>query len=162
MPTKDKSNLKWSSYKQTWTRKKADHDLLFAKHARRGVGVLIVDKCTFGSVSSGTNYPRKWQRRVGLRLYGDWLLWAATTSPLTGPWMNSFMHFTSCMHLCSLWKNKVFTGGDFNAKSPEWGNTRLDARGRVLCDWCASLDLVVVNSGQHSTFIRRNSKSYLT
>lgn len=36
---------------------------------------------------------------------------------------------------------------DFNAKSPLWGSPAADARGKLLAEWCATLDLVVMNDG---------------
>lgn len=51
--------------------------------------------------------------------------------------------------------------GDFNAKSPEWGECREDARGRALSDWAAALQLVCLNEGSEPTFVRGESTSRL-
>ncbi|VVC46488.1 Endonuclease/exonuclease/phosphatase,Reverse transcriptase domain [Cinara cedri] len=48
----------------------------------------------------------------------------------------------------------VVVAGDFNAKSPAWGDSREDAKGRALADWAASLDLAVCNQGARPTFTR--------
>ncbi|VVC42593.1 Endonuclease/exonuclease/phosphatase [Cinara cedri] len=48
----------------------------------------------------------------------------------------------------------VVVAGDFNAKSPEWGDSREGAKGRALVDWAASLDLAVCNRGGRPTFTR--------
>lgn len=51
--------------------------------------------------------------------------------------------------------------GDFNAKAHEWGSPVIDARGEVLVEWMASLDLIAVNAGNAPTFVRKNSKSFI-
>lgn len=48
----------------------------------------------------------------------------------------------------------VLVAGDFNAKSPEWGDHREDAKGRALADWAASLGLIPCNRGDKPTFSR--------
>lgn len=42
--------------------------------------------------------------------------------------------------------------GDFNTKSPEWGDHHEDAKGRALVDWAASLNLILCNHGDKPTF----------
>lgn len=41
----------------------------------------------------------------------------------------------------------VVIGGDFNSKSPMWGDPREDERGRILTEWVSSLSLCVLNEG---------------
>ncbi|XP_043475040.1 uncharacterized protein LOC122506788 [Leptopilina heterotoma] len=55
----------------------------------------------------------------------------------------------------------VLIAGDFNSKSPEWGETRLDRRGTLVSDMVAANDLVVVNRGQEFTFKRGVSGSII-
>ncbi|KAI5751823.1 hypothetical protein M8J77_011204 [Diaphorina citri] len=52
-------------------------------------------------------------------------------------------------------------GGDFNAKSPEWGETRLDGRGRKLSEWIAMENLITQNIGNTPTFKRRDQESII-
>ncbi|GFN92585.1 RNA-directed DNA polymerase from mobile element jockey [Plakobranchus ocellatus] len=42
--------------------------------------------------------------------------------------------------------------GDFNAHSPAWGDSRRDGRGRVLEEFTAENDLIILNSGEQ-TFV---------
>lgn len=51
--------------------------------------------------------------------------------------------------------------GDFNAKSPVWGEHREDARGRLVTDWAAGLGLTCLNEGTVPTFVRGESSSRL-
>lgn len=51
-------------------------------------------------------------------------------------------------------KGMVLVAGDFNAKSPAWGDHKEDPKGRMLMDMMASLGMVVCNSGDRPTFSR--------
>ena len=44
--------------------------------------------------------------------------------------------------------------GDFNSKSPEWGEARLDRRGILVGEMVARNDLIVLNRGRELTFRR--------
>ena len=44
--------------------------------------------------------------------------------------------------------------GDFNSKSPKWGEARLDRRGILVGEMVARNDLIVLNRGKDFTFIR--------
>lgn len=48
----------------------------------------------------------------------------------------------------------VILAGDFNAKSPEWGDPREDRCGRALMDFSASVNLIACNTGDKPTFER--------
>jgi len=48
----------------------------------------------------------------------------------------------------------VIVAGDFNAKSPAWGDHREDQKGKTLLDMTASLGMAVCNSGDKPTFTR--------
>ena len=45
-------------------------------------------------------------------------------------------------------------GGDFNSKSPEWGEARLERRGIMVGEMVARNDLIVLNQGKEFTFRR--------
>ena len=45
-------------------------------------------------------------------------------------------------------------GGDFNSKSPEWGEARLDRRGILVGEMVSRNDLIVLNQGKEFTFRR--------
>ena len=44
--------------------------------------------------------------------------------------------------------------GDFNSKSPEWGEAHLDRRGILVSEMVARNDLIVLNRGRDFTFRR--------
>ena len=58
-------------------------------------------------------------------------------------------------------KGPVLITGDFNGKSPEWGETRLDKRGNAICEFVARNDLTVMNNGQEHTFRRGDTGSII-
>ncbi|KAJ8966142.1 hypothetical protein NQ314_003721 [Rhamnusium bicolor] len=51
-------------------------------------------------------------------------------------------------------KEKVIIAGDFNAKSPQWGEMTMDRRGEIITEWAAQNDLVILNQGNKPTFRR--------
>lgn len=55
----------------------------------------------------------------------------------------------------------VVVGGDFNAKSPEWGSTREDPRGEALADIMGDLNLGVCNVGTKPTYVGRGDGSVI-
>ena len=52
--------------------------------------------------------------------------------------------------------------GDFNSKSPEWGEARLDRRGILVGEMAARNDLIVLNQGRDVTFRRGAGGRLLT
>lgn len=52
-------------------------------------------------------------------------------------------------------------GGDFNAKSPEWGSYTTNIRGRILSEWIHSSNLCIVNVGNTPTFRREDQRSVI-
>lgn len=66
----------------------------------------------------------------------------------------AFEEFLDGVRLGLVWRlhetnlsRQVFVLGDFNAHSSQWGNTRMDTRGRVLSDWAAGHGLLLLNRG---------------
>lgn len=53
----------------------------------------------------------------------------------------------------------TIVAGDFNSKSALWGSRDTNARERVLVDWLASRNLVILNVGTASTCVRWQGKS---
>ena len=51
--------------------------------------------------------------------------------------------------------------GDLNIKSPLWGSPTTDVRGRYWTEWLASLDLVVMNTGDLPTFVRGTCETFI-
>lgn len=58
-------------------------------------------------------------------------------------------------------KGPVIVGGDFNAKSQDWGSCKEDNRGKALADLIASLGLISCNQGNEPTFVRGASESHI-
>jgi len=55
----------------------------------------------------------------------------------------------------------IIVAGDFNSHSAEWGSATDDARGSLLSDFAASLELVVCNVGSTLTYRRVNAASVI-
>lgn len=53
----------------------------------------------------------------------------------------------------------LIVAGDFNAKSPAWGESHINARGRSLVGWVSQLGLCVLNTGRVSTCSRPQGQS---
>ena len=49
--------------------------------------------------------------------------------------------------------------GDLNAKSTLWGSPRTNARGEIVAEWAAELDLQLLNEGRKSTCVRWQGES---
>lgn len=52
-------------------------------------------------------------------------------------------------------------GGDFNAKSWGWGESRQDRRGTLVAEWIGAENLVILNRGVVPTFRRRSQESII-
>lgn len=53
----------------------------------------------------------------------------------------------------------LIIGGDFNAASEVWGARKSNARGKLILDWMATMDLECLNEGRESTCIRPQGES---
>ncbi|KAJ8910519.1 hypothetical protein NQ315_012816 [Exocentrus adspersus] len=51
-------------------------------------------------------------------------------------------------------KERALIVGDFNGKSPQWGENTMDRRGEKIVEWVAQNDLVILNQGNRPTFRR--------
>lgn len=58
-------------------------------------------------------------------------------------------------------RGEILITGDFNAKSPEWGEHRLDTRGQMVCELLTRWHLKVANNGEKPTFVRNEAESIL-
>jgi len=54
---------------------------------------------------------------------------------------------------------EIILGGDFNAKSLLWGSSHTNSRGDRLSRWCASRDLILLNTGTQPTCVRHQGTS---
>jgi len=55
----------------------------------------------------------------------------------------------------------IIVAGDFNAWSRSWGSKRTGARGRVLEEWVAGFDLILLNKGKTATCVRTQGESVI-
>jgi len=53
----------------------------------------------------------------------------------------------------------MIVAGDFNARSPAWGDTRRNPRGHPLENWMSRHGLVLLNTGRASTCVRPQGRS---
>ena len=58
-------------------------------------------------------------------------------------------------------KGRSLIAGDFNSKSPVWGEARLDRRGILVGEMAARNDLIVLNQGRDFTFRRGAGESII-
>ncbi|XP_071580887.1 uncharacterized protein [Temnothorax nylanderi] len=68
------------------------------------------------------------------------------------------MHASARRHLL-MSPGGIIVAGDFNAKNPLWGSPAADQRGHTLEGWASGLGLVLINTGQASTFLCRRGRS---
>jgi len=55
----------------------------------------------------------------------------------------------------------IIVAGDFNARSPAWGDTRRNPRGQPLEDWMSGHGLGLLNTGHASTCVRPQGESVI-
>lgn len=90
----------------------------------------------------------------------NWNIYAGYFSPnITRE--NYERQLDNMMRLIELDGGDYLIMGDFNAKSSGWGSPVTDIRGRVLEEWVANLDLVILNTGATPTFVRNRQESYI-
>ena len=58
-------------------------------------------------------------------------------------------------------RKELLIAGDFNGKSPEWGEHRADKRGDIVCEFVARNNLVILNIGSENTFRRGDAASII-
>lgn len=58
-------------------------------------------------------------------------------------------------------RNSVVIGGDFNAWATEWGSKRTNARGRMLLESFAALDVTIANEGRVDTYRKAGTGSII-
>jgi len=103
--------------------------------------VVVNPRLSITEIGPMDNQGFRWIAVEGIRVYACY--WSPNTD---------FVAFTN--FLDRLEDSPILIAGDFNAKSPEWGDHREDQKGRALADWAASLNLSVCNQGDKPTFSR--------
>lgn len=56
-------------------------------------------------------------------------------------------------------RRKLILAGDFNAKARLWGSGKDCAKGRILCEWAAMMELRIVNRGTERTYSKGKGSS---
>jgi len=147
-------------------------DLLMATASERGADVLIVsepyccgteDEGWFPDTSSRAAVfianPKMRVREIGHRdndgfrwvALDDIIIYSCYWSPNTD--YTSFVDFLDRLEgSVRNAQGAVIVAGDFNAKSPVWGDHREDLKGQALADMMASMDMVACNKGDSPTF----------
>ncbi|XP_070139197.1 uncharacterized protein [Drosophila bipectinata] len=111
-----------------------------------------VTGATMHSVHSAEGFVRA---RIG----GAWLNSCYMAPSLT---TNEFERMMDCLGNDIRGRSDVLVAGDFNAWAQDWGCPRINARGRVVRETLASLDLVLLNEGnQHTWFSRARAGSII-
>lgn len=59
------------------------------------------------------------------------------------------------------WKGHLLIGGDFNAKSKDWGSAINNKRGYLMKEWMAEHNLYLLNDGSTPTFLRGIQESFI-
>ncbi|XP_070136093.1 uncharacterized protein [Drosophila bipectinata] len=88
---------------------------------------------------------------VRARIGGAWLYSCYMAPSLT---TSEFERMMDCLGKDIRGRSDVLVAGDFNAWAQDWGCPRTNARGRVVRETFASLDLVLLNEGNQHTFSR--------
>lgn len=128
-------------------RPKPEEEGWFCDLGGRAAVVIKDPKLPITEIGPRDNVGFRWVKCGELRIYGCY--WSPNTD------FAAFEDFIARLEDsirtadCS-----VLVAGDFNAKSPEWGDHREDRKGRALADWRASLGLLVCNQGDKPTFSR--------
>ncbi|KAH8340499.1 hypothetical protein KR074_009548, partial [Drosophila pseudoananassae] len=95
---------------------------------------------------------------VRVRIGGAWLYSCYMAPSLT---TNEFERMIDCLGNDIRGRSDVLVAGDFNAWAQDWGCPRTNARGRVVRETFASLDLVLLNEGNQHTFSRAGAGSII-
>ncbi|KAH8338603.1 hypothetical protein KR074_011122 [Drosophila pseudoananassae] len=95
---------------------------------------------------------------VRARIGGAWLYSCYMAPSLT---TIEFERMMDCLGNDIRGRSDVLVAGDFNAWAQDWGCPRTNARGRVVRETFASLDLVLLNEGNQHTFSRAGAGSII-
>ena len=75
--------------------------------------------------------------------------------------INEFENIIDNMTVDATGRKDILIAGDFNAWAIDWGCPRTNARGKILLEAFAGLDLVLLNSGNQHTFSRNGGGSII-
>ncbi|XP_046599987.1 uncharacterized protein LOC124295147 [Neodiprion lecontei] len=120
---------------------------------RRGDAAILATNNLHGTLTlEGRGEGFVWARTSGLTIYSCYF------SPNVAP-----TDFEAQLHSLEASirtaRGKIIVAGDFNAKSPSWGSSKLDARGQAVTEFLARLDLLPINVGTEPTWYRESTGS---
>lgn len=126
---------------------KSEGEGWFNDASSRATIAVLNNKIPIDKIGSNNEVGFRWVQIGGVTLYACY--WSPNTE------FTQFIDFLDRLEASIRIANgMVIVAGDFNAKSPEWGDHREDAKGRALADWAASLGLIPCNRGDKPTFSR--------
>lgn len=151
---------------------------------------MIEHKCTLGVVAEPNHIPDRhpcWAKDKVDSVAITWRWWkgAPTCTPLESGehyvavrWgsmvvIGVYLPPSGTLADFEIWLDRLETcvrrlqtlptviAGDFNSWSRTWGSKRTGAKGRVLEEWAAALDLVLLNKGSTATCVRAQGESVI-
>jgi len=126
---------------------KSEGEGWFNDASSRATIAVLNNKIPIDKIGSNNEVGFRWVQIGGVTIYACY--WSPNTE------FTQFIDFLDRLEASIRTANgMVIVAGDFNAKSPEWGDHREDAKGRALADWAASLSLTPCNLGDKPTFSR--------
>lgn len=103
-----------------------------------------------------TRHPEPWYTRAKI---GGVNFYSCYAPPSTS--IREFEDFLDKLTEDIRKRNLVAVAGDFNAWATDWGSSTTNERGQALIEALSSLDLVLLNSGNVSTFRKGTSSSII-
>jgi len=97
----------------------------------------------------------RWLQIAGLRVYS--VYWPPASSATFTSYTDFLTRLEGSIRTSAV---PVVLAGDFNSKSPVWCSPTTDARGELLADMAASLNLHAANTGS-PTFVRGASETHI-
>lgn len=98
----------------------------------------------------------RWVEIDGLRVYS--VYWPPSSSSNIEEFKDFLTRLEDSIRDSDL---PVIAAGDFNSKSGSWGSPTEDARGALLADLMASIDMTTCNQRNSPTFVRGSSETYI-
>lgn len=153
---------------------KRAHDLLYQTSIERNIDFCIVSEPNILQTSEwgGNNNAKIWNRQnmyiektgQGLghtwAIIGDYMIISVYSSGNESTEILDHI-LNNISNLIRRWGKGTIIAGDFNAKSPNWNERRLDGRGKKVTEWIASENLVIKNEGTKPTFKKGDQESII-
>lgn len=119
-------------------------------------GILLSKKANFLAERRGEGPGFVWTQHASLRMYSCYLPPGRTLDE-----SQRLLNGLEQSIRSSPTNTNILVGGDFNAKSHEWGSNTEDTRGVLLAEMMAGLGFHIANSGNHPTYQRVNAESII-